>query len=479
MEHRRFLAHPETQRPFVGSDLLARIGGQAAVDALIDGLYDRIEADPPLRRLFGRHLVKEREGQKRFFGEWLGGATVYSERAHSSLADRHDLLPITGALAERWLAHFRASLATVVVDSEARTAIDARVSLLAMALVNESDPPAPIRAQSHGTCLRYRPAIESVALARRGEAAALADVLRGAPDVLSSPAQAARLLHLAVLSGRMSAVKLLLECGVDVNKPSPIQPLICVTPLGVARLRGRKDVEAVLLERGAREDVFTHAFLGDLTRLRDDLARDPSLAQANDPAVDALTITPVHHAVAGERVDALRLLLAHVSTSLVNGARALGDAAARVNVAMVEMLLEQGADASSIGAGRWVLDPELAPLLARAGAGVDRSGAWIGLACTGNHGRKDDPEFVAALLRYGARADDRRHVGQEHNGGRATALHYAARAGFTRTIAVLLAHGADPRARDDNGLTPLDWLELSAASVDRAAVRRLLRGHPG
>jgi ankyrin repeat protein len=148
--------------------------------------------------------------------------------------------------------------------------------------------------------------------------------------------------------------------------------------------------------------------------------------------------------VAGERVDALRLLLAHVSTSLVNGARTLHDAAARVNVAMVEMLLEQGTDASSIAAGRWVLDPELAPLLARAGAGADRSGAWIGLACTGNQGRKDDPEFVAALLRYGARADDRRHVGQEHNGGRATALHYAARAGFTRTIAVLLAHGADP-----------------------------------
>jgi truncated hemoglobin YjbI len=49
--------------------------------------------------------MKEREGQKRFFGEWLGGATVYSEHAHSPLADRHDLVPITGALAKRWLAN--------------------------------------------------------------------------------------------------------------------------------------------------------------------------------------------------------------------------------------------------------------------------------------------------------------------------------------------------------------------------------------
>jgi hypothetical protein len=142
---------------------------------------------------------------------------------------------------------------------------------------------------------------------------------------------------------------------------------------------------------------------------------------------------------------------------------------------MVEMLLAQGADATGIGAGRWVLHSALAPLLARAGASVDRSGSWIGLSCTGNQGRKDDPAYVAALLRYGARADDRRLTGQGADGGRATALHYAAKAGFTKTIAVLLAHGADPAAKDDNGMTPLDWLERATRSVDREAVRRMLR----
>ena len=44
------------------------------------------------------------------------------------------------------------------------------------------------------------------------------------------------------------------------------------------------------------------------------------------------------------------------------------------------------------------------------------------------------------------------------DGGRATALHYAAKAGFVKTIEVLLDHGADPDFGDDNGLTPLDWL---------------------
>jgi ankyrin repeat protein len=188
-------------------------------------------------------------------------------------------------------------------------------------------------------------------------------------------------------------------------------------------------------------------------------------------------VTPVHHAVAGEQVEALRALLSGLSEAnepLLGVARAIRNAVARENVAMVTMLMEHGAGAASIGGGRWVLHPELAPMLARAGASVDRSGSWIGLACTGNQGRKDDPQYVAALLRHGASVDDKRLTGQGTDGGRATALHYAAKAGFVKTIEVLLDHGADPRARDDNGLTPLDWLERAAPSVDRQAVRRLL-----
>src|SRR5438552_2639999 len=109
MEHRRFLPHREAHRPFVGGDLFARVGGRAAIDALIDGLYERIEADTALRPLFGRDLSGEREGQKRFFIEWLGGESVYSDQAYLPLKHRHDLLPITRRLAERWLAHFAAS----------------------------------------------------------------------------------------------------------------------------------------------------------------------------------------------------------------------------------------------------------------------------------------------------------------------------------------------------------------------------------
>jgi truncated hemoglobin YjbI/ankyrin repeat protein len=478
MEHRRFLTHAEAHRPFVGSDFFTRIGGRPTIEALIDGLYDGIEVDTALRPLFGRDLQNEREGQKRFFTEWLGGRGEYSDRAHSPIKHRHDLVPITRALARKWLVHFRQSLDRVVTDVAAREAIFEKASVLAMALVNENGPPSALRVESHGSCLRYAPAVEALAVARRGDAAALRRLLRRAPDILFSATLAARLLQIATFAGRRAVVEALLASGVDGNKPSSAdESLVFLTPLCAARAKHRKEIETLLLRHGAKEDIFTHAFLGDLGGLGKDLESDPSSAQAIDPAVDYLAITPVHHAVAGGHVEALRVLLSGASQAsepIVNGERALRDASARGNVAIVAVLLEQGVSAKSIGSGRWVLHPQLAPMLSRAGGTVGRSGSWIGASCTGNQGRKDDPEFVGALLRHGASVDDKRLLGQGNDGGHATALHYASKAGFLKTIALLLEHGADPTARDDNGLTPLDWLERAAKSVDRDAVRRLL-----
>jgi hypothetical protein len=87
MEHRRFLAHPQAHHPFVGSDLLMRIGGCAAVETLIDRLYDRIDTDAVLRPLFGRDLTNQREAQMRFLpsGSAATVATVTVRTCRSSI----------------------------------------------------------------------------------------------------------------------------------------------------------------------------------------------------------------------------------------------------------------------------------------------------------------------------------------------------------------------------------------------------------
>jgi hemoglobin len=487
LDHRGFLDYTPGFRPFRDTDLFERIGGQATVDRLVDLLYEGIDADEQLRPLFGRDVTAAKPRQKMFFAEWLGGPRRYSEVAWTSLKHSHDGKAITQAVADRWLGHFtRALQAAVAADSDCKTILG-QVRPLAMALVNR---PA---AQDVAWCgIGARPVTRAVDLARRGDVAGLGEALAQAPHLLR-PTYAAAIIQSAALEGRAGIVQMLLERGVGPDHPfylpvgivgQVFERAIYVTPLCAARFKRRTAVESLLLAAGAREDVFTAAFLGDLTSLARVLAADPGLAQATEPAVDVLAITPVEHAVAGRQPGAMRLILDHVEPPLQSGVRALRGAAAQGSLAMAESLLAFGADATRIGVGRWVLHPELAPLLVSRGAAIDSSGSWIGAACTGNQGRKDDPDYVRALLRHGARATDRRS-GDYLKGAtgiralNATALHYAAKAGFLQTIEVLLESGADPTARDSRGRTPLDWLDQAVPSVSRAAVRHLLAAGPG
>ena len=81
-----------------------------------------------------------------------------------------------------------------------------------------------------------------------------------------------------------------IQCAVDASMyltcPNA-SPLIFLTPLCAARARRRKEVEALLVRRGAKEDIFTHAFLGDLGRLDGDLVRELSSLTV-DPAIYVL-----------------------------------------------------------------------------------------------------------------------------------------------------------------------------------------------
>jgi Ankyrin repeats (many copies) len=120
---------------------------------------------------------------------------------------------------------------------------------------------------------------------------------------------------------------------------------------------------------------------------------------------------------------------------------------------------------------RAISDEKLLDPIQRGGRLRNRAAGFEHVARHENDRTAED--VGAALLRHGARVEDKRLTGQGSDGGRATALHYAAKAGFVKTIEVLLDHGADPTARDDNGFTPLDWLERAAPSIDRQAVRRL------
>jgi len=117
--HRSLLDHALGSRPFLNTGLFGRIGGQPAVDRLVDLLYEGISGDGQLRPLFPRDLAGSRSMQKLFFAEWLDGPRRYSARAYKGLGPSHDGLPITPALAGRWLGHFRRAMEATVVAGNA------------------------------------------------------------------------------------------------------------------------------------------------------------------------------------------------------------------------------------------------------------------------------------------------------------------------------------------------------------------------
>lgn len=437
--------------------LFQRIGGRSVVAAVIDGLYDRIEGDASLRAMFTRTLTSERMKQKAFMEEWMGGEPGYTRHyAYGGIRNRHGHIHITRESADRWLSHMTASLRDHVDDGRLAAEVLHTLRPLAHGLVNER------KAAVHRwemRCHREKRWREPAKLAARGQAEALYSYLEEDASVLDDPRHGAIILVEAASRGHTPVVALLLDRGVDANLPSSHSSDIMMTAHCAARSKKKDETAGFLLERGAVYDVFSACFLGDPARVSDLLEEEPGLANAHDPACDLLPVTPLHHAVYGGHEEVAGILFDRGAETGVNSTALVSYAAGQGRTGLLRLLLDQGADATRIGCGRWVLDDEESALLIARGADVNYpEGDWIWTACTGNNSQRDDPDYVQALLDKGARIDTvLRGAG---------ALHFAAKAGFTGVMEVLLNNGAPVDGRSDKGETPLFYALKAGPRAD-------------
>lgn len=96
------------------------IGGQAAIDRLVDLFYDRMDTLPEARTIRAMHpadLTEIRAVLKKYLAEWLGGPKTYSEeRGHPRLRMHHLPFPIGAAERDAWMLCMTGALEEVVAD---------------------------------------------------------------------------------------------------------------------------------------------------------------------------------------------------------------------------------------------------------------------------------------------------------------------------------------------------------------------------
>lgn len=100
------------------------IGGQEAVDRIVDLFYDRMDTLPEAQTIRAMHpadLSGIRSLLKKFLAEWLGGPPAYSqERGHPRLRRRHLPFPIGNAERDAWMLCMDGALAEVIGDAGLR-----------------------------------------------------------------------------------------------------------------------------------------------------------------------------------------------------------------------------------------------------------------------------------------------------------------------------------------------------------------------
>jgi ankyrin repeat protein len=287
-----------------------------------------------------------------------------------------------------------------------------------------------------------------------GRADALQTILHQNPSAVGTMVQGRGLIHIAAANGNVNMVSLLIAANADTQAGDRWG----ISPLGYALLKKHPDAEAVLLQHGAKENIFDAVYADDLKTAATLLGNDHTLASSRNR----------------ERVSVLDVAVATGRTNLI------------------KLLLKNDADFTSVGrnplqVAAFYDQPEALALLIHAGAKVNRLDLY-GFAPLHWAAIRGGTAAAAMLLKHKADVDQaagpitQRLGFMMQPGGAAftgdTPLHLAALYGETNMVELLLKSKADPNAVNAAQLTPLGAMEnrnifMIAAPIDRVPLRIL------
>lgn len=114
--------------------LYTRLGGEEALDAVVDSFYDRVLSDEELQPYFqGVSTEQLREHQKQFLTAVTGGPAEWNGR---DMEGAHTGLDITSEDFEQVAEHLRATLVAFDVGEEEREEVMETVGRLESAIVS-------------------------------------------------------------------------------------------------------------------------------------------------------------------------------------------------------------------------------------------------------------------------------------------------------------------------------------------------------
>lgn len=355
-------------------------------------------------------------------------------------------------------------------------------------------------------------------------------LLDAEPELVHAADEATNLpIHWAVMTRQPDMIDELLARGADIDaqRGDGARPIQLAN--GDYMYRGwlhdfpttPREVIAHLRARGAYCDICTASYIGDIDRVRELLADDPSLANRPSDYVTyyACSGTPIRNAAAGSHIEIVRLLLAHGADpnlpeeGIAPRGHALYAAVYHGHYEIAELLLENGAypnvevesSADTLSIAILRADQKMIDLLCSYGAARKvhllahyndlRTAAAVFDA---DPSLADDPGalgsaasdgFVRLMLRYAPDLPKRVSVAKSRAATkllfqhgmdpsrpdwlRITPLHRFAESGDLENAAIFIEHGADLDARDEElRSTPLGY---AAKAGKRRMVEFLLR----
>jgi len=127
-----------------------RIGGEAAIRALVDRFYAHMDELPEawdIRKMHGPDLTPVREKLYEFLTGWMGGPPLYVDKyGHPMLRQRHLPFPIDNAARDQWMLCMRLALEEVVTDPQLRQELEAAFQKVADHMRNSG-----VRSQGSGS----------------------------------------------------------------------------------------------------------------------------------------------------------------------------------------------------------------------------------------------------------------------------------------------------------------------------------------